>query len=182
MGDHWVLERTVPSCGREAGLSPRPLHYGGGRWGGGLDGVRPLTDVAQSCSWMRRRASDLTKVHALGAQLYSARSPQIASVLAVTQVRIEVSETGPVVVQLAGEFDLSTCEEMARCFDAFASGDVVVVDMAEVTFVDSIAIGVLARAAARGVRLQPRAMSRVVSRALELAGLLAIFDAAELDD
>ena len=100
----------------------------------------------------------------------------------MTQVRIEVNETGPVVVQLAGEFDLSTCEEMARCFDSFASGDVVVVDMAEVTFVDSIAIGVLARAAARGVRLQPRAMSRVVSRALELAGLLAIFDAAELDD
>jgi anti-anti-sigma factor len=95
----------------------------------------------------------------------------------VTQVRIEVSDSGPVVVELAGEFDLSTCEEMARCFDSFASGDVVIIDMAEVTFVDSIAIGVLAKAASRGVRLRPRTMSAVVSRALELAGLLAIFDA-----
>jgi anti-anti-sigma factor len=97
----------------------------------------------------------------------------------VTQVRIEVPDSGPVLVELAGDFDLSTCGEMARCFDSFAPGDVVVLDMAEVTFVDSIAIGVLAKAAGRGVRLRPRAMSTVVSRALELSGLLAIFDAGD---
>jgi anti-sigma B factor antagonist len=81
-----------------------------------------------------------------------------------------------VVVSLAGELDLYNAEEIRRALlDTLADGtELLVVDLAEVTFIDSTALGVLIEARSRmtdrsGFRLA--APGTEVRRALEVSGL-----------
>src|SRR5512142_1552396 len=80
-----------------------------------------------------------------------------------------------VVVSLAGELDLYNAEEVRRALlDTLADGAELVVVLAEVTFIDSTALGVLIEARSRladrsGFRLAAPGLE--VRRALEVSGL-----------
>lgn len=73
-------------------------------------------------------------------------------------------------LHVAGEIDAATCTILRDAIDAHLSTDVVRLDMADVTFIDSTGLQVLA--AARAVRdvtlVRP---SDVVRRAVEITGL-----------
>ena len=80
------------------------------------------------------------------------------------------------VVSLAGELDLYNAEEVRRALlDTLGDGaELLVVDLAEVTFIDSTALGVLIEARSRlsdrsGFRLAAPGLE--VRRALEVSGL-----------
>jgi anti-sigma B factor antagonist len=83
---------------------------------------------------------------------------------------------GAVIVSLAGELDLYNAEEVRRALlDTLAEGaELLVVDLSEVTFIDSTALGVLIEARSRmadrsGFRLAAPGLE--VRRALEVSGL-----------
>jgi anti-sigma B factor antagonist len=83
---------------------------------------------------------------------------------------------GAVVVALAGELDLYNAEEIrSALLDACASGpEILVVDLEEVRFIDSTALGVLIEARSRmsdrsGFRLAAPGLE--ARRALEVSGL-----------
>lgn len=86
------------------------------------------------------------------------------------------SRDGAVVVSLAGELDLYNADEVRRALlDASArEPNVLVVDLGEVTFIDSTALGVLIEAHSRmadrqGFRLAAPGVE--TRRALEVSGL-----------
>jgi anti-sigma B factor antagonist len=87
---------------------------------------------------------------------------------------------GDLVVRLAGEIDLYNAAEVGAALqEAGESGpERVVVDLGEVDFVDSTALGTLveARKQLASARLVLAAPGRHVRRALEVAGLLEHFD------
>jgi anti-anti-sigma factor len=79
------------------------------------------------------------------------------------------------VVTLRGEFDLANADELRRVLVGFV--DEVTLDMAEVTFIDSTALGVLARTLSRGVKVTIANPSPFVERVLRVSAL----DGALLD-
>jgi anti-sigma B factor antagonist len=88
---------------------------------------------------------------------------------------------GAVVVSLAGELDLYNAEEIrGSLFDAIAGEpELLVVDLEQVRFIDSTALGVLIEARSRmadrnGFRLAAPALE--ARRALEISGLDRHFD------
>jgi anti-sigma B factor antagonist len=93
---------------------------------------------------------------------------------------------GDVVVRLAGEIDLYNAAEVGAALEqAGESGPArVVVDLAQVDFVDSTALGTLIEARKRldSARLVLAAPGRDVRRALEVAGLLVHFDVHDTVD
>src|SRR5262245_53369534 len=90
---------------------------------------------------------------------------------------------GDLVLDLDGEFDMHEVEAFHRCIDgALASSDgAVLVDLADVTFIDSSAIQALLMArrglADQGRELQVRHFTRPVARILNLAGVADLFNA-----
>jgi anti-sigma B factor antagonist len=88
---------------------------------------------------------------------------------------------GSVVVHLAGELDLYNAAEVgAALTDAAGAGtERLIVDLAEVSFVDSTALGVLIaakRELGAGARVVLAAPGEDVRRALEVSGLAGHFD------
>ena len=86
------------------------------------------------------------------------------------------SRDGAVIVSLAGELDLYNAEEVRRALleACAAEPDVLVVDLGEVSFIDSTALGVLIEARSRmaerkGFRLAAPGLE--TRRALEVSGL-----------
>jgi anti-anti-sigma factor len=55
--------------------------------------------------------------------------------------------TEPALVELRGELDLSTSEQLRRRLDATSTQQDLIVDVSAVPFIDSTALGILARAA-----------------------------------
>ncbi|MEY2446892.1 MAG: hypothetical protein QOH79_368 [Acidimicrobiaceae bacterium] len=82
------------------------------------------------------------------------------------------ADYNPVVVRLEGEIDISAVEhvvhELAR---AAALSDDVVIDLQDVTFIDSTGIGLLAQAINKGATLLVEGAPAHVKRAIELSGL-----------
>jgi anti-anti-sigma factor len=84
---------------------------------------------------------------------------------------------GAVVIDLDGEFDMSEVERFRSCVAGIIStcDDAVVVDLADVTFIDSCAISALMNArrclAGEGRELRLRNPTAPVARVFELAGL-----------
>jgi anti-sigma B factor antagonist len=78
---------------------------------------------------------------------------------------------GPVIVTMAGEFDLSNAAELRQCLSAFDDARSVVLDMAGVTFIDSTALAVLVVALNRGLRLSVTNASEFAHRVLTVSGL-----------
>ncbi|HKP19538.1 MAG TPA: STAS domain-containing protein [Gaiellaceae bacterium] len=94
---------------------------------------------------------------------------------------------GTVVVRLAGELDLYNSGEVGETLTQVAgeSPDRVVVDLGEVSFIDSTALGTLveARKHVQDGRLLLASPAPEVRRALEVSGLLALFAVHDsLDD
>jgi anti-sigma B factor antagonist len=86
-----------------------------------------------------------------------------------------------VVLTLVGELDAATVPGVRnRISDAIAvASESLVLDLAQVTFIDSLSLGVLVQArnlcAAYGLALALRAPSYRVQRILELSGTLVLF-------
>jgi anti-sigma B factor antagonist len=82
------------------------------------------------------------------------------------------ADYNPVVVRLEGEIDISAVEhvvhEIAR---AAAMSDDVIIDLKDVTFIDSTGIGLLAQALSKGATLAFDDAPEHVRRVIELAGL-----------
>ena len=93
---------------------------------------------------------------------------------------------GDVVVRLVGEIDLYNAAEVGSALEEVAGSapERIVVDLAEVEFVDSTALGVLveARKQLGNGRLLLAAPGRDVRRALEVSGLLEHFDVRDSVD
>jgi anti-anti-sigma factor len=89
---------------------------------------------------------------------------------------------GSTVVELAGDFDLSGADEFRSCIEALigSSNGQLLVDLGDVTFIDSCAIAALLemrRLVAREHReLRLQRISAPVSRLLELTGLTDLFE------
>lgn len=79
----------------------------------------------------------------------------------------------PVVVRLDGEIDLETAEYVCdRIAIASRFGDDIVIDLRDVTFIDSTGIGVLAHAVRKGADLDLRGAAPQVERAIGMSGLV----------
>jgi anti-sigma B factor antagonist len=82
------------------------------------------------------------------------------------------ADYNPVVVRLEGEIDISAVEhvvhELARA--ATISEDIII-DLTDVTFIDSTGVGLLAQALSKGATLAIDDAPVHVKRVIELAGL-----------
>jgi anti-sigma B factor antagonist len=90
------------------------------------------------------------------------------------------AEDGAVVLDVSGEFDLSEVDTFWACLDGVdASAGVLVVDLGDVTFIDSSAIAALLKArrslAEQGCELRLQHTGSV-RRIFELAGLADLLD------
>ncbi|MHA6796332.1 STAS domain-containing protein [Pseudonocardia bannensis] len=116
----------------------------------------------------------------------SGESPaEIGETAAGEVVRFEVVEHGPgaVVVHVRGEIDTMTAPVLRNELDEhLPSVPLVVLDLSAVTFLGSAGLAVLVAAKddaeQRGHLLRLVCGSRIVTRALEATGLLALFDVA----
>jgi anti-sigma B factor antagonist len=89
-------------------------------------------------------------------------------------VRAVESVDGAVVIRLAGELDLYNADDMRRALAATEEGSPrrVVLDMSDVAFVDSTALGVLIEARSKlGSRLVLAALQLATRRTLQVSGL-----------
>ena len=99
---------------------------------------------------------------------------------------IEVdATTGAPAVLVRGELDMSAAPSLLDALASAAPSDAtLMVDLGEVTFIDSTAIGALVEAgqarAAAGGRLQLGPRSAVVARVLELVGLAETTEAFDV--
>jgi len=97
-------------------------------------------------------------------------------------IRVDV-EGSSVVVRVSGELDMASSPLLAAVLAGFAASGpgAVVVDLSDVTFVDTRSVGVIAAAHERlgfgSVGLTIRAPSPVARRLLELVGLTRLIEA-----
>jgi anti-sigma B factor antagonist len=128
------------------------------RWGTSLDPARPSLRIGE--------ATTIAREHTGGRGVDGLRADAVKGV---------VTHDGAVVIQLAGELDLYNAGDVRRTLLDSATGDLrVVVDLAEVEFIDSTALGVLVEARARlpdRRRFLLAAPGAETRRALEVSGL-----------
>lgn len=103
-------------------------------------------------------------------------------------VTIDVTAAGATArVTAAGEIDSTSAPVLRERLEPLLDGSVeaFVVDLVQVTFLDSAGLCVLAaahrRAAAQGVRMQVVAGSRAVIRPLQITGLWALLGATQVE-
>ena len=75
-----------------------------------------------------------------------------------------------------GEIDIATVAQFAAAISCVADGVPLIVDMADVTFMDSTGLAVLIRAKQQGVSVRVRCPSINVRRLIEIARLTALID------
>ena len=102
-------------------------------------------------------------------------------------VAVEVTRSGATAcVTTAGEIDSTSAPVLRRRLETLLEGDLeeFVVDLVQVTFLDSAGLCVLAAAhrsaAGRGIRMQVLAASRAVIRPLQITGLWSLLGASEV--
>jgi anti-sigma B factor antagonist len=105
----------------------------------------------------------------------------------VTTFSVTSSHEGDVtVLQLVGELDIASVPELRKI--AFAELDrpgctALVLDLAELTFLDSTGVGswieLRSRAAEHGQQMTIRSVPLTVSRVLDIGGLTALFTGAQ---
>jgi anti-anti-sigma factor len=94
-----------------------------------------------------------------------------------SQVSTLITVDGWTIVQLAGDVDVVLIDDLAEAAkDAVALGLPVRVDVSEVTFMDSIGIGFLARLIAGGVRPQLVGASLRTIELVDVSGLAPLLD------
>ncbi len=85
-------------------------------------------------------------------------------------------ESIPVVVKVAGEIDVQTAGQLRETLEELSRGSHdVVLDMAQVEFMDSTGLGLLLSARKRG-RLSLRGLSDRALRLMQMTGLYETFD------
>ncbi len=89
---------------------------------------------------------------------------------------VEVSppvDGGVATVRVAGEIDIATVDLLAAALDPLveAGATEIVLDMAEVLFIDSSGLAVLAGLAARGTKVAIRHASEILERIVKTTGL-----------
>ena len=112
------------------------------------------------------------------AELGRAREPLLGVV-------VQYSSRGAAWIRLSGELDLTGAEQLSRCVDgAFARARLVVVDLRQLTFADSVGVRSLAeahmRARARERRLVFIRGPRQIDRLMEISGLSGFFEITDL--
>lgn len=100
-------------------------------------------------------------------------------------VEVDAPQEGATVIRVRGELDMSTSPELAKAVTtAGADTDRVRLDLTDVTFLDSSAIGALVAVggelAQGGSRLQIGPRSDIVNRVLEITGLAEPSDAFDV--
>ena len=95
---------------------------------------------------------------------------------------VRANDGGPVVVALAGDFDMRGAEEFHCCVDELidsSNGGVLIVDLSAVTFIDSCGISAMLEARRLVTRehreLRFEHLSAPASRLFELTGLSDVF-------
>jgi anti-anti-sigma factor len=83
------------------------------------------------------------------------------------------------VIRLAGEFDLYNVNELAEVVDGLANAHAVVVDLTEVTFIDSTVLGCLVRLQRQSGKLAIYGPPPDVRRAFAVSGLDRYFSITE---
>ena len=98
-------------------------------------------------------------------------------------VTVRASDGGSVVVALAGDFDMSGVEKFHSCIDELidsSNGAELIVDLSDVTFIDSSGIAAMLEARRLVTRehreLRFENLTAPASRLFELAGLTDLFD------
>ena len=82
------------------------------------------------------------------------------------------ADYNPVVVRLEGEIDIGTSEDVLHeLTKAAALSDDVVIDLQDVTFIDSTGIGLLAQALSKGATLVLDGAPEHVRRVIEMSGI-----------
>lgn len=81
------------------------------------------------------------------------------------------------VVAMRGEFDLVTAEVLESAVATLVGSRPIVLDMSEVTFIDSSGLKPLIRAHARGASIAVRSASPAVEAVFSLTGLGDVFPA-----
>lgn len=102
--------------------------------------------------------------------------------MSVLTIEVRVDEVGTVVVRPRGEIDSENAHEVRDVVTTRLAGERpagIKIDLGEVNYVDSVAIGVLVgcfhAAAASGVKLTVVNPTRPVHRILYISGLLGLF-------
>ena len=102
---------------------------------------------------------------------------------ALFALTVRANDGGSVVVALAGDFDGNGVEEFRSCIDELidsSNGAVLIVDLSDVTFIDSSGICALLEARRLVTRehreLQFEHLSAPASRLFELTGLTDVLD------
>jgi anti-sigma B factor antagonist len=96
--------------------------------------------------------------------------------------RLSIASHEAAVFELVGEIDAHTAPHLASHFDPLPSEvrDVLVLDMSDVSFMDSSGLRVLIelnqRAGEAGVGLTVRSPSRAVARLIEISGLDGVIE------
>ena len=101
--------------------------------------------------------------------------------------RIVAREGGRLVVELEGELDLATAQDLMRELDAAATPDTMTVELrvGDLTFIDSAGLGVLVRLHNRltardgGQPLVVVDPNRQARKVLEITGLMRVFSVVE---
>jgi anti-sigma B factor antagonist len=115
-------------------------------------------------------------------------SPEVAAAEGSIAASTHVTRGhGVVVVNAVGEFDLSTAHVLVAALDeACESGQNVLLDMSDVSFIDASTLGVVVRAgrtlAGHGCTIEIVHPARMVARLLRLTGLESLASATELDE
>jgi anti-anti-sigma factor len=81
---------------------------------------------------------------------------------------------GPILVTLRGEFDVADEVTLRRVFGRLDDQRPVILDLADVWFIDSITLGVLAETCKRGVRLTVRNTRPRIDRLLTASGVVTM--------
>jgi anti-sigma B factor antagonist len=96
---------------------------------------------------------------------------------------VRANDAGAVVVALAGDFAMSGVEELRSCIDELidsSNGAILIVDLGDVTYIDSSGISALLEARRLVTRehreLRFEHISAPASRLSELTGLTDVFD------
>lgn len=95
--------------------------------------------------------------------------------LADTRATLTVTEStpGPVVVRMAGEYDIASVEPLEAHLDALLRQDTesVVIDMSELRFMDTSGVALLIRIANNFGSLEIRNASALICRTIQALGL-----------
>ena len=77
----------------------------------------------------------------------------------------------PVVVKMAGEFDLANVASLRRDLAGLEAARTVVLDLAETSYIDSTVLGVLAELYRSGTRFSVTNAQPMVAKVLRLSGI-----------